>query len=119
MGSGPEAIRPGIWVSMSVKLNPPALRFFLDSEAGPVGQDLHKRAETVTALATQNAEGQIIGIESGALHSGIRFEIREDADGLLAIVGTDAEKNGFSYPAYWDRNGRPWLTEALRDGFDL
>jgi hypothetical protein len=104
---------------MSVILNEAGLRFFLESEGGPVGGDLQRRAENVTALATQNAEGQIIGIETGDLHSGIRFEIGHDTEGLFAIVKTDARHRGFAYPAWWDRfGGRPWLTSALRDGFD-
>lgn len=103
---------------MTVRINEAGFRLFT-SELGPVGRDLRRRAETVTALAEQNASGDIIGIESGALHSGVRYEIREGADGIEAVIGTDANKDGFSYPAYWNENGRPWLTNALRDGFDL
>ena len=103
---------------MTVRLFEPALTLLLDSEAGPVGQDLRRRAENVTADAEVNASGQIIGIETGDLHSGIRFVVESGGDGLQAVVRTDAEHGGFAYPAYWDRNGRPWLTNALRDGFD-
>ena len=102
---------------MSVILNGPALAFLLESENGPVGRDLRRRAEQVTALAEQNASGPIIGIESGDLHSGIRFEIKQDAEGLFATIGTDARHGGFAYPTFWDSSGRPWLTNALRDGF--
>jgi hypothetical protein len=97
-----------------IRLNEAALQRFLDSPAGPVGQDLQRRAERVTAEATANASGDIIGIESGALHSGINFRIENDSEGLRAVIGTPANKDGFSYPAYHDRHERPWLTEALR-----
>jgi len=104
---------------VTVQLNEPALHFFLEEERGPVGRDLQRRAENVTTLAEVNASGSIIGIRSGDLHSGIRFQIGNDGEGLFATVGTDATHRGFAYPAFHDRHGRPWLTEALRDGFDI
>lgn len=102
---------------MAVTLNPQALALLLESEAGPVGRFLQRRAEAVVQVATVNASGPIIGIESGNLNTGIQYQIEQNADGLRARIFTDAEKNGFSYPAYWDRNGRPWLTDALRTVF--
>lgn len=103
---------------MAVLLNEAALQRLLESEGGPVGDDLRRRAEQVATFATDNASGEVIGIQSGDLHSGIRYEIREGAVGLEAVVRTDAEHRGFFYPAFHDQNGRPWLTSALRDGFD-
>lgn len=103
---------------MTVVLNEPAIRLLLESEAGPVGRDLRRRAEQVTALASTNASGDLIGIQSGDLHSGIRYEVRQGSGGLEAVIRTDAEHRGFAYPAWHDQNGRPWLTSALRDGFD-
>lgn len=103
---------------MTVRINEAGFRLFT-GELGPVGRDLRRRAETITAIAEVNASGDIIGIESGALHSGVRYEIREGPEGIEAVIGTDANRDGFSYPAYWDQNGRPWLTSALRDGLDL
>ena len=100
---------------MTVTLNEVALKALLESENGPIGRDLRRRAENVTARAEQNASGPIIGIRTGNLHSGIRYEIQ---DGPVATIGTDANKRGFFYPAFWDRSGRPWLTEALREGFN-
>jgi hypothetical protein len=104
---------------MAVRLNESALRFFLEEERGPIGRDLRRRAENVTTLAEVNASGPVINIQSGDLHSGIRFQIERDREGLFATVGTDARHRGFSYPAFHDRHGRPWLTEALRAGFDI
>jgi hypothetical protein len=103
---------------MSIRINEAGFRFFT-SELGPIGRDLRRRAENITAAAEVNASGLEIGIESGALHSGIRYEIREGPEGLEAIIGTDANKDGFSYPAWHDQNGRPWLTNALRDALSV
>lgn len=104
---------------MTVVLNEAALERLLQSEAGPVGQDLSRRAQNVTAQAEVNASGAIIGIQTGDLHSGVRFEVGQGDDGLQAVVRTDAQHRGFNYPAWHDQNGRPWLTDALRDAFDL
>lgn len=102
-----------------ILLNEAALRQFLESETGPVGLDTRRRAENVTALAGQNAAGDIIGIDTGDLQTGIRFEVIQTAEGVRAEIGTDARHRGFAYPTFHDRNGRPWLTSALRDAFDI
>lgn len=103
---------------MTVVLNEAALRRLLTDPSGPVGDDLRRRAETVEELARSNASGAVIGIRTGDLIGGIQSEVREGEDGLEAVVRTPAEHGGFFYPAFHDQNGRPWLTEALRDGFD-
>ena len=105
-----------------ILLNEVGLRQLLESPLGPVGRDLTRRAEQVTRLATDNASGSVIGIKSGALHSGIHFEIHEEATGLVATIGTPAMSSWrgrpFSYPAYHDQSqNRPWLTKALAEGF--
>ena len=103
---------------MTVRLLEPGIQFLLRDPAGPVGEDLRRRAENVAADPEVNASGDIIGIQTGDLHSGIRYVLQQGDDGLEAVVRTDAEHGGFAYPAWWDQNGRPWLTSALRDGFD-
>lgn len=101
---------------MSVTLNELGIRAFFNSN--DMEEILRPRAEEVVRQADINASGAIIGIESGALSSGIRYEIQPGPEGLEAIVSTDAEKNGFSYPAWQDRfGGRPWLTSALQTVF--
>jgi hypothetical protein len=97
-----------------ITLNEGALQRLLQSDTGPVGRDLARRAQNVTAQATANASGEILGIRTGRLHSQIRYRIESDAQGLRAIIGSDAKSaSGFSYPAFQDQNGRPWLTSAL------
>lgn len=102
---------------MTITLNPAALARLLESEMGPVGQDLRRRAENVAAQATENASvsgDRTLGIQTGDLHSGIRYEIGHDSDGLFATVGTDAQHGGVFYPTWWDKyGGKPWLSSAL------
>ncbi len=81
---------------------------------GPIVRDLERRAQNVVALAGRRAAGPIIDIESGQLQAGINYRIEQRPEGPIAIISTPAKKNGFSYPAYHDQTGRPWLTGALR-----
>lgn len=114
-------VAPAVTVASTItswRLNEPGLRRLLESPLGAVGQDLQRRAENVVTLATLRASGPVIGIRSGALHSGIRYEI-ENGPTMRAKIDTDAMStwNGrpFSYPAYHDQTqGRPWLSGALR-----
>ena len=109
---------------MTVRLNEAALQLLLESEAGPVGRDIRRRAENVGALAAMNASGDVIGIRSHSLLGGLTVEVESGSDGVRGIVKTDAMSDWhgqpFSYPAYHDQvTGRPWLSEALRDGHNL
>lgn len=107
---------------LTVLVNDAILANFLRSTFGPIGRDLGRRAASVADKANENASGLEIGVESGDLRGMIYSRIEQDAQGLLAKVGTTALKkregawNDFGYPAYWNANGKPWLTKALRDG---
>jgi len=100
---------------MSVKLNEAGLIRFFNSTAGPVGRLLADRADRVRERAAQNASGEILGIDTGDLLAGLRAQLEHDGQTLVGKVYTTAQHRGFNYPAYWDRNGKPWLTSALRD----
>jgi hypothetical protein len=114
---------------MSVKINEAALGFLLNSTVGPVGQHIGREADRVATQANQNASGEVIGIETGALVRGIRTQLEGTPEGVRAVVSTDAvatdskgmvrlyQGSPFSYPAFHDQNGRPWLTEAMREVF--
>lgn len=93
------------------------MQTFLRSTFGPVGRDLAARAQAVADDAAENATNNIIDIRTGDLIRGIRAQITQDADGLVALVGSDAIHRDFAYPGYLDRIGFPWLTKALRTGF--
>jgi hypothetical protein len=102
---------------VTVVVNDAALSTLLRSTNGPVGRDLAARAFSVSEQATINASGSIIGVRSRDLVDGIRASVDSSALGLFAVVGTDAIHRGFNYPAFHNENGRPWLTNALRDRF--
>ncbi len=104
---------------MTVRLNEFAIRQLLEAENGPVGRDLARRAENIRVQALTNADNNIIGILTSRLYEGVFARIDTDEDGLLAVIGTDAtDSKGFSYPAWHDQHGRPWLTSALEAGRD-
>ncbi len=114
----------GLAGSPQVVLNEQAIANFLRSDVGPVGRDLAIRAHHVAEKASSNASGVEInrGVRFPGLRAGINSKLEQDALGLVAIIGTPAKAPwgghpDFSYPAYWDQNGKPWLTNALRDGF--
>lgn len=100
-----------------IRLNEVGLRAFFN---GPqMERILQPRAEAVVQQADFNASysgPETLGIDSGDLSSGIRYELRNGADSLEAVIGTNArdETTGFFYPYWWDRyGGKPWLTNAL------
>jgi hypothetical protein len=100
---------------VTVVLNEAALDVLLRSPEGPVARDLDKRALSVAEQARLNASGMVIGVRSGDLREGIQAELIPNP--LAAVVRTPARHRGFAYPAFHDRHGRPWLTEALATGF--
>ena len=114
---------------MPFKINEAAMGQLLNSTVGPVGQYIGRKADDVSTAASQNASGEIIGIETTRLIRGIKVQLEGTPDGVQAKVFTDAvayDSRGqvrpylgspFSYPAWHDQNGRPWLTQALAEVF--
>lgn len=104
---------------MTVVVNDLLLAFLLRSPAGPVGLDIKRRGDNVADEARRNASGEIIGIDTGDLISGIVADPDNDVvDGPRVIVKTPARHRGFAYPTWHDQHGRPWLTKALAEGFN-
>ena len=99
-----------------IVINEPGLAAFF-SPAGPVGVLLLDKARRVEERARENASGPILGIRSGDLLGGLKSELGVDEPVVYATVGTDAVHREFNYPAFQDRNGRPWLTQAADDVF--
>lgn len=84
---------------VALKLNPAEMHHLLDDPSGPVGVDLQRRAQNVTARATDLASDRPgPEIRTGDLHSSIHYVILSDAEGLRAQIGTDQEHRGFPYP---------------------
>ena len=123
-----------------VTVNQAAIARLLNSTVGPVGREVGRKADQVGSLASNNASGSVLNIDSGRLLSGIRTHLTtglvEFVSGtpqiaVFATVGTDAVKisrtwpQGFSYPAFHDVAGENmphggqhrWLTQALREVF--
>ncbi len=97
---------------MSVTLNEAGLQAFF---RGPqMVKILEPRTEAVRLQAFHNADNMIIGILTGRLIEHIFARVEQGPDGLQAVIGTTARNDrGEAYPTYWDRNGKPWLSEAL------
>ena len=100
-----------------IRLNEVGLRAFFN---GPqMERILRPPAEAVLQLAEANASHSgedTLGIDSGDLTSGLKYQFRPGVDSLEVTVGTDAvdEITGFNYPGWWDQyGGKPWLTGAL------
>lgn len=105
-------------------MNEAGLHWFLRSLGGPVMRDMRRRGERVEARARAHADGEILRPKTGLTRDLMRT-VDVLADEPYVKVGTIRTKDGFSYPAYWDKNprlrrapGRRWLTDALRDRFD-
>lgn len=70
---------------MSVTLNEVALRFLLEDEAGPTGQDLRRRSENVTRIYRQNVANVLPAFFE---HGGeVAYEIEVGDDGLKSTIG--------------------------------
>lgn len=98
---------------MAVTLNESALRLLLDSETGPVGIDLTRRADNILAAARQNV-GQSFNIRSGNLFRSLHRTVTHDTLGLVAMIGVDP--NIAPYAGYLENGtephqitGNPWL----------
>jgi hypothetical protein len=113
---------------MSVFLDERVLHRTLYTEHGLVGSYIGRKAERCAALAFDNASGALIGYITENLRQRINTEFFQNEGEAAQIVFTDATAGNrpgirvdrmtnldFSYPAWHDQNGRPWLTTALRD----
>lgn len=100
----------------SFAVNATVVQGFL--EGNVIKSDLERRAKNVAKRARENASGPIIGQRSTDLFRGIRWTIERDSLGLYAVIGTAARHRDFSYPAWHDAHGRPWLRKALEVGWN-
>jgi len=104
--------------------HPAALRRLLTGQHGGIARELARKAVRVQNQARINATGaRVVGannpegrgprVDTGRLRASIHWEIREDAQGLEARIGTNVQ-----YGYYLEtglRNGRtyPFLRPAL------
>ena len=72
----------------SLVFNEAALKFLLESPAGPVGLDLQRRSENIAAIYEQNVARYLPSfVEQGG---SIDFVIVSDSEGLQSIIGINA-----------------------------
>ncbi len=105
---------------MVVVLNPPGIVWALENPLGPTGLRIEFLADRVKEKAFRNASGDVIDYRTERLRKGIQRSVDVGAEGLEAVVGTDAlnPRDDFNYPAFLDQDGiHNWLTGALRDVF--
>lgn len=99
---------------MTVVINQAGVQALLNGQA--MFAYMQRTAEEITGFATENVSHPgptTLGIRTGDLHSSVKFTMHPTGFGPEAIIGSDAEHDGFGYPRYHQEHGRPWLTDAL------
>jgi len=98
----------------SLVFNEAALKFLLESPAGPVGLDLRRRAERITDLVRANATKILEQMPPET----VQFDIVSDDDGLAAIIGVEGTGRWSSYLAAKERREAVIFAPALAQGLD-
>ena len=109
-------------------INEAGMRYTFRAEEGPTGRYLARKAGEATTNAHNNVRGRPgPRIRSKDLITSIRFAgLFEDASALYALVGSDAQHDGFAYPRALELGGvtpqghtyrYPWLMPAVRAAF--
>lgn len=99
---------------MSVTLNEAALRFMLEDPAGPVGADLRRRSENVTALVRQNAQRIIRTLPADV----VEYEIQSSEEGLRSVIGIKGSGRWSEYLAAKEAREAVIFAPALDAGLD-
>lgn len=82
--------------------------YLLESTRGPIGQHLARIAVLVESAAKARCP-----VDTGRLRSSITWRIEVDAQGVVAIVGTNVEYAIYVHEGTRYMNGRPFLVEGL------
>lgn len=99
---------------MSLIFNEAALNFLLENPAGPVGQDLRRRAEAITDLVRANAT-KILEQMPPEL---VQYEISSGDDGLQAVIGVEGVGRWSTYLAAKEEREAVIFAPALAQGMD-
>lgn len=93
----------------SIRFFAGALEQLFESEEGPVGKELARRA-----IKVENSAKRLCPVDTGRLRSSITHSIERDSEGLVAFVGTDV--NYALYVELGTRHTRaqPFLRPATR-----
>lgn len=92
-----------------VRMDQGAIHALFDSEDGPVGRDLARRAVKVESTAKR-----LCAVDTGRLRSSVTHSIEHDSKGIVAYVGTDVEYAIFQELGTRYQRGTPFLRPALR-----
>ena len=98
---------------MSVVFNEGALKRLLETEQGPVGREIRRRAEEVVVRARQNV-GFIMARSAVAISQDVGFALGPD---LTAIIGIRNTGRQTEYLAAKEVREAVWLTPALAEVF--
>jgi hypothetical protein len=98
-----------------ITLNEPALALLLESENGPVGLDLRRRAERVTVLARQKVD-VIMARSSVNVAADVDFRIDP---GPQAVIGIRPSGSIADYLAEKEVRESAWLVPALQEAFEV
>jgi hypothetical protein len=98
---------------MTVVLNEFALAALLESEQGPVGRDLRRRAERVTQLAREKV-GFIMIRSTIDVSADVDFRIE---GGPQAVIGIKDTGSISRYLAEKETRELVWLKPSLQQGF--
>lgn len=86
------------------------LQSVLNGPQGPVARDLARRANAVRSGAVARCP-----VDTGRLRASIRWSLAKDAQGLVAIVGTDVKYAVYVHEGTRFMAARPFLRDALAD----
>ncbi len=119
---------------MTVVINELGMAQYFQSQTGPLGRYIGRRADIVRDSALSNAQGPIINVDTTDLISSTKIQLTSGleagggfsgfiSEGVKAIIYSDAEHRDFNYPAVVTRatfaTPGGWLIQALRDNFQV
>lgn len=97
---------------MSVIFNEAALTFLLESPDGPVGRELQRVSENVTALVRENATKIIEQMDPNI----VQFTISSGDNGLQSVIGVEGTGRWSSYLAAKEEREAVIFAPALEVG---
>lgn len=97
---------------MSLVFNEAALNYLLNDPEGPVGQDLQRRSENITALVKENATKILEQMNPDI----VQFTISSGDDGLQSVIGVEGTGRWSSYLAAKEKREAVVFAPALAQG---
>lgn len=94
-----------------VEINGDALRELFESPSGEIARDLQRRA-----LQVDRAAKQLCPVDTGRLRSSITNQLGADAEGLVAVVGTNVEYAPYVELGTRNAPAQAFLLPALEAG---